>query len=46
VREVNQAQDAVDHRVSERDERVDRADGQAVDELLNEGVHAVTAPVF
>ncbi len=37
--EIDQPQDAVNHRVAERDERVDRSDGQAVDQLLNKSVH-------
>jgi hypothetical protein len=32
--EVNEAEDAVNHRVAERDERVDGAEGEAVEELL------------
>ena len=40
MREVDQAQDPVDHRVAERDEGVDRAERQPVDELLENGVHA------
>jgi glutamyl-tRNA reductase len=39
VREVNEAQHAVDHRVAERDERVDGAERQAVEELLEEFGH-------
>jgi hypothetical protein len=34
MREVDEAQDAVDHRVAERDERIDGPEGQAVQELL------------
>ena len=34
VGEVDQLDDPVDHRVAERDERVDRADRQRVDRLL------------
>ena len=34
VREVDEAQDAIDHRVAERDQRVEAAPGDAVDELL------------
>ena len=40
VREVDEAQDAVHHRVAERDQRVDRPERQAVDQLLEEGRHA------
>ena len=36
VREIDEAQDTVDHRVAERDERVDGAEGEAVDQLLEE----------
>ena len=34
--EIDQAQDAVDHRVAERDQGVDRPDRQGVDELLDQ----------
>ena len=40
MREVDQAQDPVDHRVAERDEGVDRAERQPVDQLLENSVHA------
>ena len=40
VREVDQAQDAVDHRVAQGDQGVDRPERQAVDQLLEEGRHA------
>ena len=36
VREVDEAQHAINHRVAQRDERVDRAEREAVDELLEE----------
>ena len=36
VGEVDELQHAVDHRVAERDQRVDGAGGQAVDEVLEE----------
>ena len=36
MREVDQLQHAVDHRVAEGDERVDRAGREAIDEVLNE----------
>jgi hypothetical protein len=39
VREVDEAQDPVDHRVPDRDQRVNRADAQAVDDLLEELLH-------
>ena len=38
MREVDEAQDAIDHRVAERDERVDRTQRKAVDQLLEEFV--------
>jgi hypothetical protein len=40
VREVDQVDDAVDHRVAERDERVHAAQHQPVDDLLDERFHA------
>src|SRR4029079_2032989 len=43
VREVDQPQDAIDHRVAQGDQRVDRADRQAVNQLLNECVHLIVA---
>jgi hypothetical protein len=39
VGEVDQADDAVNHRVTQSDERVDSAQGEAVDQLLEESVH-------
>jgi hypothetical protein len=36
VGEVNEAKNAVDHRVTESDKGVDRAEGEAVDELLKD----------
>ncbi len=36
MREVDEAKDAIDHRVTEGDERVDRPEGEAVDELLKD----------
>ena len=36
VGEVDEAQNAVDHRVAQRDQRVDGADRKGVDQLLNE----------
>ncbi len=43
VREIDQLDDAVDHRVAQRDEGIDRADGQRVHQLLDEGrdIHAL-----
>ena len=40
VGEVDQLDDAVDHRVADRDQRVQRPEGQPVDQLLEELVHA------
>ncbi len=40
VAEIDHPEDPVDHRVAERDERVDHADGNAVDELLENDGHA------
>ena len=34
VREIDEPEDAIDHRVTERDEGENRAERQAVDELL------------
>jgi hypothetical protein len=34
VREVDEAQNAIDHRVAERDERIDRAERESIDYLL------------
>src|SRR5258708_5691543 len=36
VREIDEAQHAIDHRVAKRDERIDGPEGQAVKELLKE----------
>ena len=38
--EINHADDAVDHRVSDGDQAVDRAERHAIDELLQEISHA------
>ena len=43
VREVNELKHAVHHRVADGDQRVDRSNGQTVDELLNELGHAKCA---
>ena len=40
VREVDELDDPVDHRVAERDDRVDAAERQAVHDLLQEDVHS------
>jgi hypothetical protein len=40
VGEVDQVDDPVDHRVAERDQRIDAAEHEPVDDLLDEGVHA------
>jgi hypothetical protein len=39
MREVDEPEHAIDHRVSERDQCVDRTEGDTVDELLKEYVH-------
>ena len=39
MRKVDQADDPVHHRVAESDERVYGAQGEAVDQLLEESVH-------
>ena len=39
VREIDEPQHAVHHRVPERDECVDGAERETVDELLEEGIH-------
>ena len=39
VREVDEPQHPVHHRVAERDQRIDGAEREAVDELLEEGIH-------
>ena len=33
---IDEAQDAIDHGVAERDQRIDRAQGKTVDQLLEE----------
>ena len=43
VGEVDHAQDAVDHRVAQRDERIDATQGGAVDEEVDPGVDGVLA---
>ena len=42
VGEVDELDDAVDHRVAERDQRVDRTEHEAVGQLLEELRHRVT----
>ena len=37
--EVDETQHAIDHRVAQSDQCVDRAEGKAVDELLQKFVH-------
>ena len=39
--EVDEAQDAINHRVAQRDERVDESQRQTVDQLLEQPIHAV-----
>jgi hypothetical protein len=46
VREVDEPQHAVDHGVAERDQGVDRPQGEAVDELLEKRRHLGTDPNF
>ena len=41
VGEIDHADDAIDHRVADRDQPVDRAERQAVDQLLQKICHAV-----
>ena len=44
--EIDHADDAVDHRVADGDQAVDRAEREAVDELLEEIFHASAALRF
>jgi hypothetical protein len=39
--EIDQSEDAVDHRVAERDQGIDAAENDAVDQLLDEDVDRV-----
>ena len=41
VREVDQAEDAVHHGVAQRDQRIDAALHQAVDDLLKKDIHSI-----
>ena len=43
VREIDHADNAVDHRVADGDQAVDRTERDAVDELLDEIFHASAA---
>ena len=45
VGEIDHADDAVDHRVADGDEPIDRSERQPVDQLLQEIVHASTRPL-
>jgi hypothetical protein len=45
MREIDHADDPVDHRVSDRDQAVDGAERDAVDELLEEVLHTVPVPL-
>src|SRR5436190_5462125 len=45
VREINEAQHAINHRVTERYERVDGAERNAIDDLLQEFAHSISADV-
>ena len=42
--EVDQQDDAVDHGIPKGDEGVDAAEGDAVDQLLNEKFHGISVP--
>src|SRR3954467_4690761 len=42
--EIDHADDAVDHRVADRDQAIDRAEHDTVDQLLGEIIHAL--PLF
>ncbi len=44
MREIDQADDAVDHRVAERNQRVDTAERETVDDLLQKGFHEANLP--
>src|SRR5690606_7135809 len=46
VREIDEADDAVHHRVAQRDQRVDAAQRQAIDELLYKDVHRGSEPAM
>ena len=39
MREIDELNDAIDHRVAERDHGIDAAERKAVDELLQEDIH-------
>src|SRR3954463_8628173 len=39
--EIDHADDAVDHRVADRDQAIDRTEHDAVDQLLGEIIHAL-----
>jgi hypothetical protein len=43
VREIDELDDAVDHRVAERHDGIDASCGQAIDQLLQERVHVARA---
>ena len=43
VREIDQVEDAVHHRVAEGDQRIDAAEDEAVEDLLKENFHARSA---
>src|SRR2546430_1504723 len=40
MREIDEAQHSINHRIAERDESIDRTKGNAIDELLEEFVHS------
>jgi hypothetical protein len=39
MREVDELDDAVHHRVAQRDNRINAAQGKSVNELLEKGIH-------
>ena len=43
--EIDHADDAVDHRVADRDQPIDRSQRQPVDKLLDEIFHVYAAPL-
>ena len=45
MREIDQLDDAVDHRIAEGDDRIDAAKREAVDDLLQENIHAACLAV-
>jgi hypothetical protein len=43
MREINQSQDAIDHRVAKRNERINTPKHNAIDQLLKEDLHALSS---